>query len=132
MLRLAGERDTLNVVSDQYGAPTSAALLADIKATVVERIAKGKAGVLFGAYHASAGAGTNWHSYARRVIERARRRTRDPRRAGCDPSSARSHLCDAGQAPDELTTEHRQAARAFRNRAAAWEKSVNALVDEIL
>jgi dTDP-4-dehydrorhamnose reductase len=58
MIRLAGERDALSVIDDQFGAPTGAELLADAK--------------LCGTYHAVASGETNWFEYARFVIEWAR------------------------------------------------------------
>lgn len=72
MLRLAGERDTLTVVADQYGAPTSAALLADLTAHLVREAQRTPADFPYGLYHAVAAGETNWHGYACHVIERAR------------------------------------------------------------
>ena len=72
MLRLAAERDSLNVVADQYGAPTSAALLADITAHLVRQCQReGKQTLPFGTYHLVAGGETNWCDYARFVIGEA-------------------------------------------------------------
>ena len=69
MLRLAAERETLNVVADQWGAPTSASLLANLTAQLLSQpITAAQSGV----YHVSASGRTNWHAYACRVIERAR------------------------------------------------------------
>jgi dTDP-4-dehydrorhamnose reductase len=69
MLRLAAERETLNVVADQWGAPTSASLLANVTAQLLSQpITAAQSGV----YHVSASGRTNWHAYACRVIERAR------------------------------------------------------------
>lgn len=72
MLRLAGERDTLSVVADHYGAPTSAALLADLTAHLVREAQRTPADFPYGLYHAVAAGETNWHAYACHVIERAR------------------------------------------------------------
>lgn len=73
MIRLAAERDQLSIVADQFGAPTSAALLADITAHLVREHQKnGGAGFAYGTYHAVADGVTNWHEYACYVIERAR------------------------------------------------------------
>jgi len=38
MLRLAQERDKMAVINDQFGAPTGAALLADITALCLQRV----------------------------------------------------------------------------------------------
>ena len=72
MLRLAGERDKLTVVADQFGAPTPAALLADLSAHLVREHARARgAGFPYGTYHVAAGGETNWHGYAQFVIGEA-------------------------------------------------------------
>ena len=72
MLRLAGERDSLSIVADQYGAPTSAALLADVTAQLVGRVRReGLADFPFGLYHLTAGGVTTWHEYACAIIAQA-------------------------------------------------------------
>lgn len=72
MLRLAGERDRLNVVADQFGAPTSAALLADLTAHLVRQHHRNsEAAFPYGIYHVVANGETNWCDYARFVIAEA-------------------------------------------------------------
>ena len=72
ILRLALEREQLTVVADQYGAPTSAALLADVTAQLVRQWQReGDEGFPFGLYHLAASGETNWHEYARVVVSEA-------------------------------------------------------------
>ena len=70
MLRLAQERESLQVIDDQFGAPTGAELLADVTAHAICRTRASLE--LAGIYHLVAGGETNWHAYAQLVIERAR------------------------------------------------------------
>ena len=72
ILRLASERESIGIVSDQYGAPTSAALLADVTAQIVGR---GRCGSLdevpFGLYHLVAGGEATWYSFANYIVGEA-------------------------------------------------------------
>lgn len=73
MLRLAAIRTELNVVADQFGAPTSAALLTDVTAHVIREASRQSRSTFpHGVYHVVAGGVTNWHEYACHVIDRAR------------------------------------------------------------
>lgn len=70
MLHLASERQTLSVINDQVGAPTSAALLADCTAhALLKAIGNPE---LAGLYHLTASGQTTWYEYANLVIEHAR------------------------------------------------------------
>ena len=71
MLRLAQERDRLTVIDDQWGAPTGADLLADATAHAVRHLQRRPEDA--GLYHLVAAGETNWHAYARCVIEQAQR-----------------------------------------------------------
>lgn len=72
ILRLALERETLTVVADQYGAPTSAALLADVTAQLIrQRQREGDDHFPFGLYHLVASGETTWCNYARFVVSEA-------------------------------------------------------------
>ncbi|WP_411906982.1 dTDP-4-dehydrorhamnose reductase [Rhizobium mayense] len=69
ILRLAGERSALNIVADQVGAPTSAALIADVTRTVIERVrASRDSGELSGTYHLTAQGSTSWYGYAGHIV----------------------------------------------------------------
>ena len=70
MLRLAAERDQLNVIADQFGAPTGAELIADVTAHALRSAMNNPA--LAGVYHLAAAGEVSWHGYADFVIEQAR------------------------------------------------------------
>ena len=71
MLRLAGERETLSVVADQIGAPTSAGLLAKVTAQILPQSAAHPA--LSGTYHCAPAGETSWYDYAQFVFQEARK-----------------------------------------------------------
>lgn len=70
MLRLAGERDALSVVSDQVGAPTTAAALAAATLAVVDGIDAGKFDAA-GVYHMTCAGETSWHGFAEAIFTQA-------------------------------------------------------------
>jgi dTDP-4-dehydrorhamnose reductase len=71
ILRLARERDALKIVGDQFGAPTSAELLADVTALCVHDVMRPAGEARQGLYHLAAAGRTSWYGYARFVLEQA-------------------------------------------------------------
>jgi dTDP-4-dehydrorhamnose reductase len=70
MLRLAKDRQSLNVIVDQIGVPTGAELLADTAVAALQQtLVKPE---LCGIYHLAPSGETSWHAYATYVIEFAR------------------------------------------------------------
>jgi dTDP-4-dehydrorhamnose reductase len=70
MLRLARDRDTLNVVADQHGTPTSAELIADVTLLAIAALRQGR--LENGIYHLTANGSTSWHDFAKYIVGRAR------------------------------------------------------------
>jgi dTDP-4-dehydrorhamnose reductase len=64
MLRLAGERDRLQVVADQWGSPTWTGHLASAIVRLVERDATGT-------FHLTNSGATTWHGFAEAIVEEA-------------------------------------------------------------
>ncbi len=71
ILKLIQEKDSLSVVSDQVGVPTSAFTLADVTFKIVQKIIEHKGFKDFGTYHVSSQGQTNWHQYAMLICNEA-------------------------------------------------------------
>ena len=69
MMRLAREREKLQVVSDQVGCPTWSRLIAETTTLAVNRtIAAGDFAAFSGTYHLASSGATSWHGFASAII----------------------------------------------------------------
>lgn len=77
ILRLAAEKDELRIVADQFGAPTSADLIADTTTEIVRQhiFAKdpAKTALARGLFNLAPAGRATWHSYALALVREARR-----------------------------------------------------------
>ncbi len=72
ILKLAQSRDSLRVVCDQHGTPTSADFIADATAQLLGQLLKHpNAADLTGIYHLTASGQTTWYDYARFLLTEA-------------------------------------------------------------
>lgn len=133
MLRLAAEREQMAVVADQWGAPTSAALLADITAHLVRQYQQNPAGFPYGLYHLAASGETSWHQYACHVIEYARTKGL-PLKVAADSIRpiASSEYPVRAQRPlnSRLDTEKLQ--KTFGLRLPHWQVGVDYILEQLL
>src|SRR5690606_14542100 len=67
MLRLASERDTLNVVNDQIGTPTNANCLAQAIVQIIQQV-KGDSQPKYGIYHFSNEGTCSWFDFAHKIF----------------------------------------------------------------
>lgn len=131
MLRLAAEKDTLNVISDQIGAPTGADLLADVTAHALRTLQARPE--LAGTYHCVAGGETSWFDYARYVIEWARAQGQALRVA---PDAVHAIPTSAYPTPaarplnSRLSTQRLQ--QAFGLVPPPWQAGVQRMLREVL
>lgn len=132
MLRLAREKDELRVVADQYGAPTSAELIADVTALALYRLSSGEGCDMGGTYHLAAGGDTSWHGYARYVLELAQARGVDlkvkPEQLQAIPASA--YPVPAPR-PQNSRMNTSRLCDAFGLHLPEWQRHVRRMIEEI-
>jgi dTDP-4-dehydrorhamnose reductase len=134
ILRLALEREQLNVVADQYGAPTSAALLADVTAQLVRQVQReGHDAFPFGLYHLVAGGETNWCEYARFVVSEARAAGRALKLA---PDTIQripsSEYPTAATRPTNSRLDTSRLRKTFGLELPEWQQGVQHILQQIL
>jgi dTDP-4-dehydrorhamnose reductase len=133
MLRLAAERDSLRVVADQVGAPTSTATLAQATIAAFSTLAKADAqDARWGIYHVAASGETNWCDYARHVIAQAAARG-----AVLKTTPQSIEAITTAQYPlpaprplnSRLNTHKFQS--TFNMKLTDWREGVNAVLDQL-
>ncbi|MEM5427395.1 dTDP-4-dehydrorhamnose reductase [Cupriavidus oxalaticus] len=135
ILEQGRERDTLRVVNDQFGAPTTASLIADVTARIIDRawIHGSRAAFPSGIYHLAAAGETSWHGYATEVLRYAARKgvvlRVDPDRIEAIPAMA---LPRAAQRPANSRLNTRKLHDTFDIHLPEWQAGVHYLIDQIL
>ncbi len=71
ILKLAGTKEEIRVVSDQFGSPTSAADLSEAVLTMADRL-KRRSDVDWGTYHYCGLGIISWYEFAKEIIDLAR------------------------------------------------------------
>lgn len=73
MLKLGQEREKLNIVDDQLGAPTPARLIATVSALCLQQVLMSNIGHTYnGIYHLAPRDYTNWFDFAKQIFHEAR------------------------------------------------------------
>lgn len=129
MMRLARERDTLNVIADQIGSPTGADLIADVTALAIRRVLL--APELAGVYHLAAGGEVSWHGYASFVIDFARRQGEAFAVTAINTIETSAYPTPALRPLNSRLNTHKLC-RAFSLHLPDWQSGVTRMLREIL
>jgi dTDP-4-dehydrorhamnose reductase len=128
ILRAAVQRESLNVVCDQWGAPTRAALIADVTAQILPRLAPERAGI----YHLAAAGQTHWHAYASLAVAHAAA-CGMPLKTTADqvhPIPASQYPVAAAR-PGNSRLDTAKLRQTFGLSLPSWEEGVRAVVAEL-
>jgi dTDP-4-dehydrorhamnose reductase len=125
MLRLAAERDELRVVADQVGAPTPAALIADVSAKVLQGPLPGA-----GTWHLTATGDTSWYGFAAAIIDGAHARGLVARRPHITPIATVDYPTPAAR-PAYSVLDTTALQRDFALRLPPWQDGLGNVLDEI-
>ncbi|AQV95296.1 dTDP-4-dehydrorhamnose reductase [Cupriavidus necator] len=134
MLKLGRERDSLRVIADQVGAPTTAALIADVTAQVVARhwLAGDRTAFASGIYHLAAAGETSWHGYASEVLRYSAAKgielKVDPARIEPIPATAYPL---AAPRPANSRLDTGKLRQTFGIYLPDWQQGVHHLLDQI-
>jgi dTDP-4-dehydrorhamnose reductase len=126
MLRLAAERDELRVVADQFGSPTSAALIADVSTKILQRTPSESA-----TRHLTASGYTSWYGFAEAIVDGAHARGLIARRPRIIPITTADYPTPAARpACSVLDTSALQ--RDFDLRLPAWQDALGLVLGSIV
>lgn len=131
MLRLAGQRNALSIVNDQFGAPTGAELIADVTAQAIAQTVadERKAGL----YHLAAAGVTSWHAYAEFVFAHARKHglplALSPE--GVTPVPGSAYPAPARRPSNSRMSTHRLE-DTFQLTLPPWQAGVERMLTELL
>ncbi|MEY4316940.1 MAG: NAD(P)-dependent oxidoreductase [Pseudomonadota bacterium] len=134
MLRLVNERDSLRVVADQVGVPTSTQLLAETTVALLRAMhGASDDDARWGVYHLAPAGETTWHGYAQHVVAGALARGAKLKAGVNDVHpicTAEYPLPAPRPLNSRLSTEKIQ--RTFGLSLPSWQQGVDAILDELI
>ena len=132
MLRLGLERDSLNVVDDQVGAPTTAAELARATHAIAIGILEKKFGEepsSRGVYHMTCSGSVSWCGFARAIFKRSSALL-EGKAPKVNPI-ATSDYPTAAKRPRNSVLSNEKLRRTFNVQLASWQSALDEVIAEI-
>ena len=133
MMRLIQEKDSLNIVGDQWGSPASATMLADVTFKIVDGIIKNKNFNDYGTYHVTNEGETNWHQYASLIASEL---IKSDVKIKCEPDQIRPILTSeyptAAKRPFNSRLNTDKLKKTFMLELPHWELEVKKVLREII
>ena len=129
MLRLGRERESLDIVDDQFGAPTTSIELADATHTIVDGVLAGQYGSTenwASLYHMTCSGSVSWCDFARAIFKRAQALL-DGKMPTVNPIPSSEYPTPARRPQNSVLSNEKLRTR-FGLRLAPWESAL----DEVL
>jgi dTDP-4-dehydrorhamnose reductase len=130
MLRLARERDRLNIVDDQFGAPTTSVEIAAATRKIIQGVVDGQFGEekdWSGTYHMTCAGSTTWFGFAQAIFARAEGLL-EGRMPELIPIATSDYPTPARRPRNSILSNARLHAK-FGVRLASWESALDAVID---
>ncbi len=132
MLRLGRERDRLNIVDDQVGAPTTTLELAHATRSIVEGILVDRFGAAeswAGIYHMTCGGSVSWCGFARAIFERGESLLQG-RTPVVNPTRT-SEYPTAAKRPRNSVLSNGKLRGCFGIELPSWEQALEAVIQQL-
>lgn len=128
MLRVGAERDTLTVVDDQRGSPTSAADLAGALMAITQRLVEDDAAPT-GTFHFSNAGKTSWAGFAAEIFRQAAERGGVT--AKVTPITTDQYPTPARRPANSLLS-HAAIGAAYGIQPRPWQDALSDILDELI
>ncbi|MEQ1619828.1 MAG: dTDP-4-dehydrorhamnose reductase [Methylococcales bacterium] len=134
ILRLAAEREELNIVADQIGAPTWARLIAECTAHILKQSQQKRqqGGFVSGIYNLTSAGETSWHGFAQKIIELAGQQgAQQLKTQRINPIPTTAYPLPATR-PVNSRLSCQRLQQHFQLVLPSWETTLQLCIDEIL
>ena len=133
IIQLIMDKESISVISDQWGSPTSTSMLADVTFKVVDTIFKNKNFNDYGTYHVTNEGETSWHGYANLIAVEAMKLGL---KIKCDTNHIRPILSSeypaAARRPLNSRLNTDKLKKTFMIKLPSWESEVKKVLREML
>lgn len=129
MLRLAENRDSVSVVADQIGCPTSALDIADAAIKVAQRLVRDPDPGLRGLFHLTGSGRASWADFATAIF--AELQARGGRKIDVHPISTAEYPTPAVRPANSLLSGNKLA-HSYGLRLPDWKQSLSVCMDRLI
>lgn len=133
VLRLAAEREELNIVADQIGSPTWARLIAETTAHVIRQsmLERRSGGFDSGLYHLTSAGETSWHGFAQTIVDIVRQQGNQTlKNRIINPIPTADYPLPAKRPANSLLSTSRLE-RHFGLKMPAWDKALKLCMEDM-